>query len=187
MAVYTCPTCGEKMERDLLLFSRHTDAHIVDEIKKKHPAWITEDGFCQKCLDHYKQALTGKADELSRKHASMRLVNIGTREGKKRLVLGASAIAAAVLVFFGLYFQGGGKNKSLVLLPFFFGAALCFLEARRNLCIILSAKGTRNMDEGEQKIVDREEAGALRREAVKVVFLSLLLAVVATWIGSIFL
>lgn len=35
MQIYTCPTCGQEMERDLLLFMKHTDQHIQDEMKKK--------------------------------------------------------------------------------------------------------------------------------------------------------
>jgi len=35
MQIYTCPTCGEQMDRDLLLFMKHTDRHIQDEIQKK--------------------------------------------------------------------------------------------------------------------------------------------------------
>ena len=28
MLTYTCPTCNESMQRDLVLFIRHTDVHI---------------------------------------------------------------------------------------------------------------------------------------------------------------
>ena len=30
MPTYTCPTCNETMERDLVLFIKHTDVHIED-------------------------------------------------------------------------------------------------------------------------------------------------------------
>ena len=59
--VYTCPTCEEKMERDLVLFTQHTDAHVVEELKKTHPEWITDEGFCPQCLAHYKAAMRGEA------------------------------------------------------------------------------------------------------------------------------
>ena len=36
MQIYTCPTCGEEMDRDLLLFMQHTDRHIQEEIRKKN-------------------------------------------------------------------------------------------------------------------------------------------------------
>jgi hypothetical protein len=57
MQQYICPTCGQAMERDLLVFIAHTDQHIVDEIKKRHPEWITKDGFCLKCLEYFKKAM----------------------------------------------------------------------------------------------------------------------------------
>ena len=34
MTPYTCPTCDEKMTRDLLLFTRHTEEHIAEEMVK---------------------------------------------------------------------------------------------------------------------------------------------------------
>ena len=36
MTTYTCPTCNETMERDLMLFTRHTQDHIAAEITKCH-------------------------------------------------------------------------------------------------------------------------------------------------------
>lgn len=55
MQAYKCPTCGERIERNLLLFIKHTDQHILEEIKKKNPQWVTKDGFCHNCLDFYKK------------------------------------------------------------------------------------------------------------------------------------
>ncbi len=43
---YTCPTCGESVERDLLVFLHHTDQHIIEAIKKDHPEWVKDDGTC---------------------------------------------------------------------------------------------------------------------------------------------
>ncbi|GEM_PF-774853 len=187
MAIYTCPTCEAKMERNLLLFIEHTDQHIVDELKKKHPNWITEDGFCPRCLDHFKQSMMGKASELSQKYASVQLVNIGTREGKKRFVAGSAALVAAVLVFLWLRAGAHGKNTSLVLLPLFFASLLCFFQAKKNLCVVLSYKGMRNMDDGEQKIANADETASLRRESAKIIFLSFLMALAITLICYIIL
>ena len=181
MAIYTCPTCNAKMERDLLLFTQHTDRHIVDELKKKHPSWITEDGFCPRCLDHFKRSMTGGAGEPGQKAASIRWVNIGTREGKKRFVTGVAILVVTVLVFLWLRSGSYGKNASLALLPLFFGWLLCFFQVRRNLCVVLAAKGVRNMDQGEQPIANAEEIKSLRRESAKVIFFSLLIAAAATF------
>lgn len=57
MQSYTCGACGDSVERDLIVFMKHTEGHIIAEIQKKHPEWKTEDGICQPCLDFYKKAL----------------------------------------------------------------------------------------------------------------------------------
>ena len=57
--VYTCPTCGKEVERELVTFKDHTEGHIVDEIKKMHPDWKEEDGICKKCLDYFKDQMKG--------------------------------------------------------------------------------------------------------------------------------
>ncbi len=43
---YTCPTCGETMERDLMVFLQHTDHHLIDAIKEDNPDWVEDDGTC---------------------------------------------------------------------------------------------------------------------------------------------
>lgn len=57
--VYTCPVCGEKVERELLMFISHTEKHIADEISRKHPEWGKDDGVCNKCIDHYRKQMKG--------------------------------------------------------------------------------------------------------------------------------
>lgn len=54
-AKYICPTCGQEIERDLLLFLDHTQGHIISYIKEKHPEWIEKDGICPKCHEYYKK------------------------------------------------------------------------------------------------------------------------------------
>ena len=56
MNTYTCPICQESMDRDMMVLKAHTNVHIIDEIKKKHPEWIEENGACQKCVDYYEKA-----------------------------------------------------------------------------------------------------------------------------------
>lgn len=57
MDAYTCGTCGKKVERDLVVFMKHTEAHIIAEIQKAHPEWAAKDGICPPCLDYFKKAL----------------------------------------------------------------------------------------------------------------------------------
>lgn len=53
MAGYKCPLCKTEMERDVALFLDHTNQHIIEKIKEKHPDWAASDGTCQKCRDYY--------------------------------------------------------------------------------------------------------------------------------------
>lgn len=54
-AYYTCPICGERVERELLTFLKHGDVHIIEEIKKEHPSWTYSDGLCPKCIEWYEK------------------------------------------------------------------------------------------------------------------------------------
>ena len=57
MATYTCPTCGKTVDRDLMVFRQHTDDHIIAEIQKAHPEWVTENGICRPCVDYFRKAM----------------------------------------------------------------------------------------------------------------------------------
>lgn len=57
---YTCSVCNQTVEGDLIKFTAHTEDHIVDLIKAKHPDWVDDDGICQKCVDYYKKQLKGE-------------------------------------------------------------------------------------------------------------------------------
>jgi len=56
---YKCSVCDKRVEGDLLVYIDHTEDHIMDEIKAKHPDWVQEDGICQKCVDYFKAQLRG--------------------------------------------------------------------------------------------------------------------------------
>lgn len=51
--------CKQKVAGGLVPLTEHTERHIVDLIKIKHPEWIEDNGVCKKCLDYYKQQLKG--------------------------------------------------------------------------------------------------------------------------------
>ncbi len=57
MVDFVCPTCGKSISRDLLTVIPHTETHIVDVIKQKHPDWVEENGICKRCYEHYKAQL----------------------------------------------------------------------------------------------------------------------------------
>jgi len=56
---YTCGVCGKKVGQDLIIFKDHTDAHIIDAVKRDHPEWVDDKGICQKCVSFYQQELKG--------------------------------------------------------------------------------------------------------------------------------
>lgn len=55
---YKCAVCGTEVD-DLTKFTQHTETHIVDVIKKKHPDWVEKNGLCRKCLDYYRKQIKG--------------------------------------------------------------------------------------------------------------------------------
>ena len=57
---YKCSVCGERVEGDLVVFTEHTENHIIDEIKLKHPDWTQDDGLCPKCADYFRAQLKGE-------------------------------------------------------------------------------------------------------------------------------
>jgi len=56
---YTCSICKEKVQDDLLVYIKHTETHIIDEIKSKHPEWQDTEGVCRRCEDYYREQLKG--------------------------------------------------------------------------------------------------------------------------------
>lgn len=178
MSIYTCPTCGEKMERDLLLFIEHTDQHVVEEIKKRHPSWITKDGFCPQCLDYFKKAIRNPGTLAAAE--ALEAVNIGPREIRKRLMLGASGLGAGFLMMYGLQATGAPRLWRLYLFLPFFASALGFFQARKKLCVVFAQKGIRNMDAGEEVISNPSQARVIRRRSIRIWILSVFVAALLT-------
>lgn len=54
---FICPVCKEALPRDISVIVPHTEEHIVDIIKKKHPEWVEKNGICRKCYEHYEKQL----------------------------------------------------------------------------------------------------------------------------------
>ena len=162
MANYTCPSCGTVMERDLSLFMEHTDKHIVDEVKKRHPKWITEEGYCPKCLDYFKKAMRdpetlGAAEELE-------AANIGPAGIRQRFIVGMIATGLGVGTWFWLRSSGAPRTAHLALFPLFFFGALGFIQSRQKLCVFIA----------------QSQAAAMRRRAVKIFILAAVIAALLT-------
>lgn len=60
---YKCSVCGEVLEHDLLVYMDHTEQHIVDEIKAKHPDWEEKNGLCKKCVEYYRSQIEGESSD----------------------------------------------------------------------------------------------------------------------------
>ena len=58
---FNCPICNSRMPRELEIIIPHTEYHIVEEIKKKHPNWVEENGICAKCSAYYKKQMRPQA------------------------------------------------------------------------------------------------------------------------------
>ena len=56
---YKCSVCNAKVKGDLLVYIDHTEQHIMDEIKARHPDWVEQGGLCRKCVDYYKKQIKG--------------------------------------------------------------------------------------------------------------------------------
>ncbi|MFC1699760.1 hypothetical protein ACFL1I_07390 [Candidatus Omnitrophota bacterium] len=59
---FLCPTCNQTMSYELKMVLEHTDRHIVEAIKKKHPHWVEQDGLCEKCYQHYRSQIPAKGE-----------------------------------------------------------------------------------------------------------------------------
>lgn len=56
---YKCTVCGDVVPDNLKDYIDHTENHIVDIIKEKHPDWVEESGICHKCHEYYKEQMKG--------------------------------------------------------------------------------------------------------------------------------
>ncbi len=157
MQTYTCPTCGEKMERDLSLFMEHTDKHIVEEVKKKNPTWVTKDGFCPKCVDHFKKALHDPG-------ALAQETNLDAGGVLQRALLGLAGFGAAIGVFLWLENIHAPQIARLFLFPLYFLGLLGYLQAKKKVCVVI-AQG---------------QAEEMRRKAAVILLVAIALAALLT-------
>ncbi len=57
---YKCSVCGDQVEGDLVVFTEHTEKHIIDEIKSTHPEWAGDNGVCVPCAEYFRKQLKGE-------------------------------------------------------------------------------------------------------------------------------
>lgn len=170
MANYQCPMCGRNMDRNLILFLDHTNQHVIDQIKKKYPEWVAEDGICKPCADYYTLQLKGELSEL----------NIGPAERRKRFVMGVAMLALSgvlTLVFMMSHFSH--LWRFILFLPIFFGM-LGLIQDREKVCVLFAELGIQKIDTGGKRISDTMVASALKIRGRKILLKSVLYAVLIT-------
>lgn len=96
---------------------------------------------------------------------SSEAINLGPRERRKRRLLGVVALTVGVAAAFVLVVMGAPRWSRLVIFFPMWMAGLGLLQAREKTCIALAARGTCNLDDGEEKLTDETLADELRRKA----------------------
>jgi hypothetical protein len=107
-------------------------------------------------------------------------INIGERERRKRRLLGIVALTVGVAASFVLVASRAPRPLRLVVFPPVWIAGLGLLQSREKTCIALAARGTRNMDSGEEKIEDASLIESLRAKSRRINRRALTTAAVVT-------
>ena len=94
--------------------------------------------------------------------------NIGPAEVRKRLRIGMVSLAIGAVVGVALVALGAQRGWRLLALPPIWIGALCLVEAKARTCVMLGARGVRNMDGGDERITDPEERQALMKRSLSV-------------------
>ena len=156
MQSYTCPTCGSQMERDLSIFMEHTDKHVVEEVKRLNPKWLTQDGFCPKCLEYVKKSIRGAEESGD--------TNIDAGEIRQRLLLGICGYAATIPVWMWLQDIQAPMTGRLIFFPLFFFGTLGFFQAQKKVCVVIAQK----------------QSAAMKQKALNMILFALVVSAVLT-------
>jgi hypothetical protein len=115
-----------------------------------------------------------------------RAVNIGPREERKRRLMGIAALTVGIgLAFVLVVFAAPRWSRLAVFFPIWM-AGLGLFQAREKICIALAARGTCNMDTGEQPIADDNLIEQLRSRARTINRRALFTATVITIVALVF-
>ena len=106
--------------------------------------------------------------------------NIGPREQRRRIVMGIgmSVLTAAAVVWL-VAADAPRVWRLLVFVPAWI-AALDFLQVRARTCVLLAARGVRNLDAGIEPIASASERARIRTQARVVHVQAALVATVIT-------
>jgi hypothetical protein len=113
-------------------------------------------------------------------------INIGPREQRKRRLLGIVALVVGVAAAFVLVIFSAPRWSRLIIFFPLWIAGLGLMQAREKTCISLAARGTRNLDQGEERIDDPHLNEQLRRNSQRIHRQSLITATVITLVTLLF-
>ena len=106
--------------------------------------------------------------------------NIGPHERKKRLWIGSILLAVAAGIALTLAFAPIERAwRLLAFVPLWAGATSLF-QVYEKTCVALASRGTRNLDTAEERINDARELAQVKRQARRVRFEGLAVAVLLT-------
>lgn len=112
--------------------------------------------------------------------------NIGPREQRKRRLLGIVALTVGVATAFVLVVWDAPRPlRAVVFFPVWL-AGLGLLQARERTCIALAARGTCNLDAGEERIEDENLIAQLRRKSRRIHLRALVTAAAITVLTLVF-
>ncbi len=116
-----------------------------------------------------------------------RFTNIGKKEQKKRKTLAITALIIGLILLMGFYYNHLNHDFGFILFPFFFLAAIGFLQAHQKVCVVFAFKGTCKLDESKEKATPPIYANEIKNESIRIIAKSLLLALVGIIISYIIL
>jgi len=106
--------------------------------------------------------------------------NIGPRERRRRLIVGVVMFAIVAVVAVSLMLAEAPRAWRLfVIFPAWVGA-IGVMQVKEQTCVALAARGLRNMDSGDERIVDAIELDHVRAQARNVHLQSAVVAIVVT-------
>ena len=113
-------------------------------------------------------------------------INIGPREQRKRRLLGIVALTIGTGLAFVLVVTGAPRwSRAIVFLPIWI-AGLGLMQAREKTCLALAARGTCNMDAGEERLRDQNLIDKLRDKARRINRRAMITAVAITLLALAF-
>lgn len=113
-------------------------------------------------------------------------INIGPNEQRKRRLMGVVALTVGVGTAFMMVVYGAPRWSRLVIFLPIWLAGLGLMQARGKTCIALAARGTCNMDKGEERLDDETLIEQLRGKARSIHLRALITAVVITLLALAF-